>query len=61
MHVNAFRFCIADSIADPDPHLFLKAGSGSALKTKFKCFRGFKDVDAHNEGLEAQNGALEVS
>jgi hypothetical protein len=40
-----------------------KAGSGSALKSKFKSFGGSKlspgAVDAHNGGLEAQNGALE--
>ncbi len=47
---------------DPDPHSHLgwKARSGSALKSKFRSFRGSNGaVDAHNRGVESQNGALE--
>jgi hypothetical protein len=55
------------SVADPYPHYFrkpeLKAGSRSALESKFRScgaqIEPWRAVDAHNGGLEAQNGALE--
>jgi hypothetical protein len=50
-----------DQVCGSGSALFLEAGSGSTLKSKFQNFRGstWRAVETHNGGLEAQNGALE--